>query len=499
LKLKLIAMKMRHRSHRAIFKRSARALSYQPLLKDRPLCGDVDEPRAVPSSEFGFPLATGSTSSQILCSSPTDRITGSTIHRVHEGSNNFAGLKTIFWHPFTILLVSVPLGYASKSLGWSAMITFWLNFIALVPLAKILGDATEELAAGIHNDTVSGLLNATFGNAVEMIVSVQSIRSGLLSIVKQSLLGSVLSNLLLVLGTAFFAGGLTNTGSDIPHARTYSINAQYLENQVSLEGLRRRLTIFEKEQKFPIKAAQVSLGLLFVACMSFALPTIFSYGSGDNTDAILQVSRLGAFIIGSSYVAFLFFTMITHSRTLQKDERMEDGADTEDDDEEGPGISVMCSILLMVVTTVVITFTSDCLVDAIKSLVGLDGKGGSSKLPAGFIGVILLPIAGNACEHAGAIRFAMQDKPGLAIGIAVGSSTQVALLVVPFSVIVGWAFGQPMNLNFGVMNTVVMLLSVMVVQATIMDGRSNWIKGYMLVATYVFIGVLYWFFPGEEK
>merc|ERR1712039_153058 len=112
-----------------------------------------------------------------------------------------------------------------------------------------------------------------------------------------------------------------------------------------------------------------------------------------------------------------------------------------------------------------------------------------------FIGIILLLIVGNACEHASAIRFAIMDKPGLSIGIAVGSSTQISLLVVPFSVIVGWMINQPMDLNFGSLNTTVMSISVVVVLSVVVDGTANWLQGYLLMSAYFIIGVLYWHLP----
>mmetsp|Transcript_91135 Transcript_91135/g.256885 ORF Transcript_91135/g.256885 Transcript_91135/m.256885 type:complete len:277 (+) Transcript_91135:110-940(+) len=164
--------------------------------------------------------------------------------------------------------------------------------------------------------------------------------------------------------------------------------------------------------------------------------------------------------------------------------------DEEDDDgEDGGGLSGKCSLVLMAVTTCFIAVCSEMLVGAIEEVVG------QGKIPASFIGIIVLPFAGNACEHASAIRFALQDRPGLSIGIAVGSSTQIALFVVPFTVVMGWVMDQPMDLVFGAMNTAVMILSVLVVLTLVIDGRSNWLKGFMLCTAYVFCAVLYWYMP----
>lgn len=371
----------------------------------------------------------------------------------------------------------------------------WLNFLALVPLAKILGDSTEELAGSIHNDTVTGLLNATFGNAVEMIVAIQSIRSNLLQIVKASLLGSVLSNTLLVLGTAFLLGGLTRSRKRRGRYHSFHIISEEFEKNGP--------TRLEKEQKFAVKSALISMAMLMFSCMSFALPTIFNSYPSDDSKSVLKVSRIGAVIVLSSYVAYLIFQLLTHERTLGDEEDalspgLEDEPEDpeEDEDDAGPGLTAGCATLLMALCTLFVAINSEYLVDTIAQVVRDYG------LPESFIGVILLPIAGNACEHASAIRFAMQDRPGLAIGIAVGSATQISLLVVPFSVIVGWFMDKPLDLDFGALNTAVVTFCNLVVLTLLLDGRSNWFKGYILCCMYAFISVLYWHVPksmGEMK
>jgi len=393
---------------------------------------------------------------------------------VNRKLDDWEGLKDIFCDPMCSLLVCSPLGMVSAWRGWGATWTFWLNFAALIPLAKLLGDGTEEVAAVLHNDTVSGLLNASFGNAVEMIVSIQALRNGLFSIVKTSLLGSILSNVLLVLGSSYLFGGLSHrtdnkhTSFAAPHSAT-------------------DIVVREKEQTFGVKSALMSMGMLLFSCMSFALPTIFDEGPGDDHDKVLKVSRLGALIVMSTYIAFLLFQLVTHKATVQQDEAM-DHMETDDEEESGK-LSLGIALAIMGISTLVVAVNSEFLVDALEDVVRSTG------IPESFIGVILLPIAGNACEHAGAIRFAILDRPGLSIGIAVGSSTQIAMLVIPFVVVVGWIIDQDMDLNFGILNTAVMVLSVLVVLALVMDGRANWLKGYIMVAMYVFIAILYWFVP----
>merc|ERR1712176_964987 len=146
---------------------------------------------------------------------------------------------------------------------------------------------------------------------------------------------------------------------------------------------------------------------------------------------------------------------------------------------------------MMLLTTLVVAFSSELLIGSLEGVVEEAG------ISQHFIGIILLPIVGNACEHASAIRFAIMDKPGLSIGIAVGSSTQISLFVVPFSVLVGWAINQPMSLNFGSLNTTVMSISVVVVLSVVVDGMANWLQGYLLMSGYFIIAVLYWYLPNK--
>lgn len=393
-------------------------------------------------------------------------------------------MKSILLHPFCVLLALFPLGVASSVLGWDPAWTFWLNFAAMVPLAKILGDATEELDACIHNEVVSGLLNATFGNAVELIITVQTLRAGLLEVVKATLLGSVLSNLLLVLGMSFFFGGILELGS----GGGSSADMSYRDGATPLlqEGDRMRL-VTEKEQTFPVNSALVSVTMLLFSCLSFGLPTLFAQAFGEE-DTVLEMSRVAACIVLASYVAYIFFQLCTHRKLLAS---AEDGV-AEEEEGDDAGLTLTFSVGLLFVTTALVSVSSELLVGAIEDVVS------HSQLSEAFIGIVLLPIVGNACEHAAAVRFAVQNKPGLSIGIAVGSSTQVSLFLVPFAVLVGWAIGQPMTLDFGLLNTAVMVISVLVVLSIVVDGRSNWLEGYMLCSAYALIAVMYWYVRRTE-
>lgn len=417
------------------------------------------------------------------------------------------GLLAILWHPLNLLLLCIPFGIISHQRGWPDMWTFWLNFFAMIPLAKILGDVTEELAAGLRNDMLAGLLNATFGNAVEMVITVQTLRQGLFEVVKATLLGSVLSNVLLVLGMSFFCGGIVNMrgkAASRPAARAETASPARKpskENGVAnpAEGEYSAFVsekddgpafVAEKVQHFHVLGALVNTSMLLLSCLSFSLVTVFrtiTHADGIKymETTMLPVSRICSLIIISAYVAYIVFQLGTHREAL--------GACEEDNDEleEEPVLSVGMATGILFGTTVVVAYITELLVDAIEGVTQNSGMGEH------FIGIILLPIIGNACEHAAAVRFAMQDKPGLSIGIAVGSSTQIALFVVPFSVIAGWIIHQPMDLNFGALNTTVMTLSVIVVLSMVVDGQSNWLQGYLLCAAYAVIAVLYWYLPNN--
>jgi len=411
---------------------------------------------------------------------------------------NAEGLAGILWHPLSLLLLLTPFGIAAHFCEWGSLLIFWLNFFAMIPMAKIMGDATEELAAGLRNDMLAGLLNATFGNAVEMVIMIQTLRKGLFDVVKATLLGSVLSNMLLVLGMSFFFGGIVN------HRKNHKVLKETIDTPGSGGIASNRMTMsstmmaMEKVQHFPVLSALVNTSMLLLSCLSFSLVTVFNTVTRVDKEkqaymdeVLLPVSRICSCIVGSSYVAYIIFQLITHKGAMSEDDD-DDGAVTEAGDaEDEPQLSVRMSTTLLFVTTAVVAVCSELVVETIENVCE------QAHLSMHFIGIILLPIVGNACEHVSAVRFAMKDKPGLAIGIAIGSSTQIALFVVPMSVLFGWCLDKDMDLNFGALNTTVMTLSVVVVLSMIVDGQSNWLSGYLLMAAYAVVAVLYFHLPND--
>lgn len=361
------------------------------------------------------------------------------------------GLRDIFIHPVSVLLVFVPLGIVSGVLEWGSLPTFGFNFLAIIPLAAVLGGATESLAAHT-GQMVGGLLNATFGNAVEMIVTINAIRSptgNLVPMVQQSLIGSILSNLLLVLGMAFLAA-----------------------------GCREKTSFFNKE------GAGANISCLVLSSLALTLPTVFAYMNGTTVEDEVMLSRIIAAVMACVYAAFLVFQLKTHANLFSAEE-------AEKEEEEEKPMSVYLAAAVLLAATVAVSYCSDYLVDNIKEVSNEHG------VPYSFIGLILLPIVGNAAEHTTAVSAAYKGMMDLALGVAVGSSTQIALFVVPFSVIVGWVSDVNMTLNFECFDAAVFLLSVFIASGILSDGNANWFEGLMLCSTYFIVAIISWFIPTE--
>ncbi|KAI5892071.1 calcium/proton exchanger [Schizophyllum commune H4-8] len=461
-------------------------------------------------------------------------------------------LKSIILASYlNILLIFIPLSWAfnfipAEKIGTGNTkdtLTFVFSFLAIIPLAKLLAFATDELSMRV-GQTLAGLLNATLGNAVELIVAIISLAHCKLDLVQSSLIGSVLSNLLLVLGMCFFAGGLKYA-----------------------------------EQGFGVSTTQLNSSLLTISVIAVLLPAAYHLALTDdnvNNDQdqgspILSLSRGVSIILLFIYGGYLWFQLYSHasmyddkhgdiqktnkyaprekklfdfkknkggeakvssvesrtgtltSRTPMMTEatRVESpnggsalggtlgeaplaSADTahatdleaqheeDDEEEEIPQLSLAMCLFLLIVVTVIIAVTAEWLVDSIDGMV--EGGGISEE----FVGVILLPIVGNAAEHATAVTVAVKDKLTLSMGVAMGSSIQIALFVIPFIVTLAWIMGKPLTLLFDPYQSIVMFLSVLVVNYVVQDGKSNWLEGFILMCLYVILGVTFWFYPGSN-
>jgi Ca2+:H+ antiporter len=340
----------------------------------------------------------------------------------------------------SLCLIAAPFAVLSVHLEWGAIWIFWLNFIVMVPLAAILGDFTEELA--LHtNQTIGGLINATFGNAVEVVVAIQALLADEIRVVQASMLGSIFSNLLLVLGSCFFFGGL-----------------------------------YHKEQSFNSTAATANMGLLALSSIALVLPTPFAEYYQIQDEHVLVVSRFSALFMMFMYVQLLYFQLSTHAHLF------EDNSETEI---AKMPFSIAAGGLLTV--TLLITFFSSFLVNSIEAFTIESGVSRT------FVGLILLPIVGNAVEHVTAVTVAVKNKMDLAMGVAVGSCTQISLFVVPLTVLVGWAMGKNMTLNFPHFEIILFVLSIMTVSIVSANPTSNWLVGSLLITTYCLICVGFWF------
>ncbi|KAK0235856.1 Calcium/proton exchanger [Armillaria nabsnona] len=409
-----------------------------------------------------------------------------------------------------LLLLFIPVSWALHFAfaGEKDTVIFVCSFLAIIPLAKLLAFATDELSLRV-GQTLAGLLNATLGNAVELIVAIISLVKCELQIVQSSLVGSILSNLLLVLGMCFFAGGIKF-----------------------------------QEQGFGQMATQLNSSLLAISVIAVLLPAAFHFSvvnntQNDETSDILNVSHGTSIILLFIYISYLVFQLFSHA-SLYADEgedmikstrygakkhkiepaielqtprtgtvssatstavahRPEDNcdlesgsADSKEEEAEQPQLSVWVTVGLLTVVTVLVAVTAEWLVDSI------DGMTSNSAISKEFVGVILLPIVGNAAEHVTAVTVSVKDKLNLSLGVAVGSSIQIALFVIPFIVTLGWIMGKPLTLLFDPYESVAMFLAVLTVNYVVQDGKSNWLEGMILMCLYVILCVTFWFYPGND-
>ncbi|KAK3081064.1 hypothetical protein LTS18_010562 [Coniosporium uncinatum] len=396
------------------------------------------------------------------------------------------------WLTINWLLFCAPIGIALSQIpGIPAIAVFVINFLAIIPLAGILSYATEEIALRV-GETLGGLLNASFGNAVELIVGIIALVKGEIIIVQTSLIGSMLSNLLLVLGMCFFFGGLKRT-----------------------------------EQFFNITVAQTASSLLALAVGGLLIPTAFTWGTGNPTESNLdeEISYGTAIILLFIYASYLYFQLGTHaamynepSKKVEKNKssKKEKGETMSafaragagiaggqaqgagnvykqpEEDEEVPELTLIGAIVTLLLSTALVGVCAEFLVDSINEVTC------EYHVSQYFVGLILLPIVGNAAEHATAVTVAIKDKMDLAIGVAVGSSMQIALLVLPLMVIIGWIADKDMTLVFDDFQIAVLIVAIWLVNYLIGDGKSHWLEGNLLICLYIIIAVAAWFYPTNE-
>ncbi|NES99270.1 MAG: calcium/proton exchanger [Sphaerospermopsis sp. SIO1G2] len=361
---------------------------------------------------------------------------------------------------FLSLLLFIPVSLAAHFLEWGELIVFITAGLAILPLAAWMGTATEEIAV-VVGPSLGGLLNATFGNATELIIALVALNAGLIDVVKASITGSILSNLLLVMGFSMLLGGL-----------------RY------------------KEQTFQSVVARVNASSMNLAVIAILLPTAMNYTSIGINEATLQnLSLAVAIVLILVYCLTLVFSMKTHAylyevgmaETPETQEIPETQANVEEHSGEKPNIWIWGGVLL--VCTLLVALESELLVDSLEVATSALG------FTALFTGVIVLPIVGNAAEHATAVTVAMKDKMDLSLSVAVGSSLQIALFVAPVLVIAGKILNKPMDLDFQPFELVAVTVSVLIANSISSDGKSNWLEGTLLLAAYTVLGFAFYFHP----
>ncbi|KAF8965287.1 Sodium/calcium exchanger protein-domain-containing protein [Flammula alnicola] len=353
----------------------------------------------------------------------------------------------IFSSYFNVLLVFVPLSAIAHHLQWDVALRFGFSFFAIMPLAKLLGESTDQMSASL-GQTLAGLLNASFGNAVEIIVGIAALLQDEIRIVQTSMLGSILSNILLVLGCSFLAAG-------------------YERN----------------ESLFQVTAAQASSSLMTLACITLVIPAAYQStldADKSNTKGLLIISRGTAIVLLLVYCAYLYFQVRRRRLVSQRES---------EEAEEAPKMSVVAAAVSLLLVTVVTSFCADYLVASIEEFAE------RYHVPKAFIGLILLPIVANAAEHVTSVWMAMKDQMELTITISVGSSIVPNRgFVVPLLVVVGWISGHELTLFFANFETIILFVSVLLVNTLIQDGKSNYMEGLMLVSLYFVISLACKFF-----
>ncbi len=349
--------------------------------------------------------------------------------------------------PLLILLLALPLTLAAQLLGWPPMIVFILAAIGIIPLASTIGEATEDLAA--HTDPRLGaLLNASLGNAAELIITITAVQAGLLELVKASITGSIIGNLLLVLGFSMAAGGIRHG-----------------------------------TQKFDKTNASRNAILLVLAVTTLIIPSIFSQSiivNGVGAGSPVEALSIGVAIVMLVLYGLGLFDAYRReasplSYTLPKG--------------DVPKGSLRQSIAILAISTLGVVWLSEVLVQ------GAEGVIKGAGLSEFFLGIILVPLIGNVAEHLVAVQMALKDKMDLSTEIAISSSLQIALFVAPLLVFVSLLLGHPLQLIFNQFELLALLSSVVITVLVSSDGESTWFEGAALLAIYLILGLAFFLLP----
>lgn len=346
------------------------------------------------------------------------------------------------------LLIFIPITFIADMMGVNQGAIFFFACFSIVPLAVIIGDATEQIAL-YTGPKIGGLLNATMGNVPELLIGVFAVKAGLYNLVLASMAGSIMGNILLVLGFSIFLGGMKF-----------------------------------KFQSFNKSIARSNFTMLFFAAVSIIIPFAFNYAVRGHANASERVQSLSlglAMMMIIIYILGLIYSLVTHRNVFVKHE--EHG----DENEEKPKWGLGKSVIILAAATFFVAIQSETLVATVEHTVVQFG------LPEVFIGIILIPILGNVAEHASAMIMAMNNKVDISIEIAVGSSMQIALFVAPILVILSLMLGNTMPYVFSMFQVVSILISIGMSLYVFQDGRTNWLEGILLIGCYTILGMAFFF------
>ncbi len=352
----------------------------------------------------------------------------------------FLGENWLSW-----LLLFVPVSLIIEYTHQPRLWVFITAALAIIPLAGLIGQATEELSERV-GPALGGFLNATFGNATELIIALFALRAGLHEVVKASISGSIIGNILLVMGLSIFTGGLGR-----------------------------------EKQRFNRTNAGASSAMLFLAVVALVLPAVFDFTVKSASLPLLEerFSLLVAIVLMITYLASLFFSLKTHRSLFSQSET----------EVYQPRLSSVKAMVLLMIATVMTAFEAELLVGAIGEATRALG------MTEFFVGIIVVAVIGNAAEHFTAILMARKNKMDLAMSICTGSSTQIALFVAPVLVFASFLFHKPMSLVFNVFEVVAIALSVLILAIVTLDGESNWFEGLQLTAVYIILAIVFYFVP----
>ncbi len=343
-----------------------------------------------------------------------------------------------------VLVVFAVLAVVGDLLGWPPLAILILAALGVVPMASYMGQATEELAI-YTGPKLGGLLNATMGNAAELIIAIVAIREGLLTLVLASITGSILGNILLILGLSMLLGGIRHG-----------------------------------PQRFDRTQAGVNSTMLILALIALAIPSFFNFRIADvSQESVEYLSLSTAVIMLIVYILSLLFSF----RVTSTQDELAEAHDHE------PNWSRRMAIGVLIAATVAIAALSEVLVGAVEPVVEEYG------ISEFFLGIILIPLVGNVAEHVVAVQMAIKDRMNLSLAISIGSSLQIALFVTPILVFVSLIMGNPLQLTFDQFEIVAMIGASLIAALIALDGESNWLEGVQLLAVYAIIALAFFFLP----